>query len=632
MNDKFLDDIERIASVCDKGGMRGFLLTYLTDDAIEFLNKMLSTDFKKLKTTDWEEILEKAETNRNIRKMLTAVKTPKWVFIRLATKYDDFDEILSREDLTEDEMNAFLKFIGTKKVKEMLLNDPDAISQRVMSYLVELPDSELKKYDYLPLRVMVKNIAGFKHNENTYIEMYGDNEDALSEIINNKFITNETKLKAFDMGCNIEKVINPPKGEITAYLYNILAQTIFETDAKDNYLAVIQATDKLNQLIKDDKLSYSCQMDFLERYKANPYAANDIIIKSLARYSQADDILAKILEISYHNTEYDITHNRFAGYKPYEIIKNKTTMPRQKKMLFLEFYSHRPNASTLKNEHLKEAAEWNDKNLNKLLTLDIDEFNLRKADGKTGEYDIYFQFYKKLRTITPERAKLFALPLLLFDNECLPSHTYSEKQKDKMGEEFVSVNAINTYITNKYGPVCNITKHEYDIVNKVVNETINEIKNNKSMSTDEKENLINNFLSYQELLINDRWNKEEIRRKYPDFFCPIKHNAESKFDTFKLDIQNIAKMQDNEIKKFNKYISKINDVCVIKCLLKELTEGVVNSVNGPTSPFLFIAVSKCNSIFETINNRYYELENDKPKSKSLNGILRNNAEPEMDEK
>ena len=161
MNDKFLDDIERIASVCDKGGMRGFLLTYLTDDAIEFLNKMLSTDFKKLKTTDWEEILEKAETNRNIRKMLTAVKTPKWVFIRLATKYDDFDEILSREDLTEDEMNAFLKFIGTKKVKEMLLNDPDAISQRVMSYLVELPDSELKKYDYLPLRVMVKNIAGF---------------------------------------------------------------------------------------------------------------------------------------------------------------------------------------------------------------------------------------------------------------------------------------------------------------------------------------------------------------------------------------------------------------------------------------------------------------------------------------
>ena len=609
MYDKFINELEKVACSHDKRGMKYFLNTYLSEDGVTFLKQLLNGDTKKFKTKDWKEILQKAEKDKGLRKMLSINRVPKWVFMKIAPRLENFNNVLMRTDLTDEETDKFLNIIGTDKVKELLVNSPDSFSSNVMSYLVELPDEKLKKYDYLPLRIMVNNTAGFKHNENTYLEMYGSNEDALSEIINNRFITEGTKLKAFSMGCNIEKVINPPKGEIASYIYNILAETIFETDVSHNYDAIENATNKLIELIKTNKIPYACQIDLLERISKEPYRVTDDVIKAIATYSQIDEVLAKVAKTCYSKTQTLVMHNSYAGCESYEFLKSKMHSDTVKKALFLEFLSHRPDGRPLTNAHLKEASEWGDENLNKLIVLDIEGFNLRKVEGKMGEYDFYLQFYKKLKTClsAPERTKPFVLQYLLCDKQCNKFEIQRNKKTDKFGYGYIAEDKIDSFITKKYRYIGCIHPQEYEGILQVIKESKELAKNDENLTKENKENILETLDEYRNTI--DRvWKIEAIRREFPSFFLNTAFNYASDKDRFKFNIFDIVKESDVKIEEFNNFVSKIDDLYTIKSLKAELLESIVNSTKVPDSAFLFIVVEKCNSIYDTLDNKFKELE------------------------
>ena len=601
----FIDEIERIASIKYKKGVNIFLKAYFSKESADFLNDILNHNIEKYQTEDWKKIVDLGKSNLAVRKLLTTSRIPKWVFTKVASEFNDFDNVLRREDLTDGEINTFLKMLGIEKIKNILINNPQYISDTVISYMVKLPKEELKKYDYIPLRIVSDNLG----KEELYLKRYGEDENALSEIINNRFISNATKLQAFNMGCNIERIINPPDNGIATDIYKILAETIFETDVKENLNAVNNATEKLIDLIKNDKLPYSCQIDFLERYKRNPFVASDEIINFLSGCSKSDEVLAKIVENSL-DAQFIVKNNPYAGRETYDFLKTYTKA--QKKTMFLEFFSHKQNNSALNSSHIQEAGTWGDENLNKLLASDIMEIHLERAKHRMGEYKFYYDFRTKLRTTikSPERAKQFILTFLLHDPECDLKYIHLNQKKDNKGNSYISVDDINSFISKKYKHIGCIKEEEYNAVKETVKELRKEVLNDEKMAETKKKNLLTNLNQYEHS-IDDIWKKEEIRRCFPSFFWEIYEKDANKQNTFRLNIFNIIRNSDDEIEEFNKYIANIKDLYVLKCIKKELLEGAVDSINNADSPFLFAIITKCNPIFTTIKERYNTLRVEK---------------------
>ncbi len=608
MFDKFIENIEDVAISKNKKGIRYFLRSNLTEESIKFINDILSKKITSYTQEDWENILKLAEHNRGVRQILSSQSVPKWVFMKFAPKFDDYSCCLKRNDLLDEEIANFLKIIGKEKVKEMMLEDPNLISGTVLSYFASHKD-ELEKYDYLPLRLMYRSVNGFDDIEHNFDTLFPDNENAMTEIVNNRYIMEKNRMKAFELGCNLENIIYPPRGEVASAVYASLAQTIFEFEQEENPEAFKSATDKLIYMIKNNLVSYSCQMDIIERYKESPKREYEKILKEVALNSKIDEVIAEIANITYGNQDiHEIAvYNKFGGEGTYNILKDRCVTPQAEKGLFVYFLTHTPDGNVLTTNTLKKAADWQDKNLNKLLALDFNDGARRKMEGNMGVYEFYYRFYVLLSNEIKHkpRAKMLALHLLTCDKEFNPENA---KIKDGSGSFYINKFVINNHITNKYNHLGCIAEHEIKALDIVLPRCEEVIRCNKYLTEEQRKNQLETLHNYKESIMKI-WKQEAIRRQFPEFFVESKLDGSSGMnDAFHFNIVRIVRSNDKKIDEFKDYISKLDNIDILNELKRNILNDIVDGVKSPNSAFLIPASAKCASIYDVISERVETLE------------------------
>ena len=94
MYDDFIEELEQIAVQHDKRGMRYFLNSHLSKESIDFLTDAFNGKFKTYTKEDWDRTLKLAETNRGIRQLIPSQSVPKEVFMKFASKLDDYSNCL----------------------------------------------------------------------------------------------------------------------------------------------------------------------------------------------------------------------------------------------------------------------------------------------------------------------------------------------------------------------------------------------------------------------------------------------------------------------------------------------------------------------------------------------------------
>lgn len=599
----FLDELEKVAKRHDKKGMRQFINSHYSDDTVKFINDLTTQKVKSYTKEDWDNISKLAETNRGIRKLLVVNSVPKEIFLKFNPTFKDYANCLQREDLTNDEIKNMLSILGADNVKKILAKGVSNVSPSVLTYLVNLPNEKLKKYDYIPLSLMSRDINGFDEIEEHFIEKYNGDEDAMTQIINNGYMSGFAKTKAFEQGYNLAKLCNPPKGEICATIYETLVQTLFEFDKNEYEDAHKESAEKLIDLIKKDLLPYPCQIDLVERYWCSPVnsSINYKIIRELAIHCKIDAVCKRLAMLGDSNIYEIVLQNPYAGVQTFKIMKTFTRSLQAEKALFLEFFSHGLTDAPLYMDIERKAYEWNDKNLQKLLATDFRESRMNIIQGGISENEFYFKFCYELNNIIKdeERTKVIALHMLTCDKEFSPNYTKTHGY-DATKTHFINIYDLNHHISKKYKKLVCLTEQEMKDIDIVLEKCREIISKNTFATKKVKENQFETIKRFKDSL-NQIYEKETIFRKYNDFFISDKNSG------FSFNIFNLTKIDDKKISDFIKDVTNTDDVNFLINLKNNLLERIVDSVDGPDSLGLIIATHKCKPVFDALDEKIKEI-------------------------
>lgn len=91
-------------------------------------------------------------------------------------------------------------------------------------------------------------------------------EDAITEIINNKNLPSDIRDRIFDMGCDFEGLRNITP-HMVEEIYRVCVETLSEFNKTNNKDAIHFARDIMVLLIESQKMPVSCELDFVSRWK-----------------------------------------------------------------------------------------------------------------------------------------------------------------------------------------------------------------------------------------------------------------------------------------------------------------------------------------------------------------------------
>lgn len=92
------------------------------------------------------------------------------------------------------------------------------------------------------------------------------NEDIITEIANNKNLSNTFRNKVFDYGCNFNALVDITP-HMAQEIYRVCVETLSNLDNKENTKALYMARGIFIDLLKSKKLPDACEMDFISRWK-----------------------------------------------------------------------------------------------------------------------------------------------------------------------------------------------------------------------------------------------------------------------------------------------------------------------------------------------------------------------------
>lgn len=595
-NREFIKELAKKANELGKYNIDKYIEDCYCDETYHFLNDLITGNINTYTKEDWDKIKKQAQEHAGLRNMLFSRKVPKEIFSLFEnTMY--VRNVLLREDLQQNEIRHHLKKMSPKEIKDFITEERSRIPQKLQEYLINLPNEELKKLDYVPLSFIHQSLSCCKNIEENFEKLYEYDENAMVEIINNKYINDEARMRAFLCGCDITK-ITTPSDDIANKMYEAAIETLTEYKAVSSNESKIEAETILCNLIQNNDLKYSCEMDLAHRIISyeieEPYISK--IAKDLAQNSGHDLVLSALCRSGNVNLMNLCMLNKDASTRTYEDIKryiHKKDKTKQKK-LWLEFLTHK---RILDAKYLVEGFEMQDHELCKLLSALHSEkfFPLLDDKCKQPEYMFYAYFNSAVDTTYFGNSYCQSLIRTMIEANFLA--TDNSKKLDKNSVPFLSNDEIKSIIEHIPPLICISEEDE---------------KNIKKICSDLKERYrgtlyikqIKNFENEVRKIIKE----EEFRRQNINYFYQNNYKIYEQEDRYKFNISNLLKANNEQINQFVKNINKIGNSDLVKLLKENFIEQVAQSTTTDDAVSWILIARKFTPIYEALDEREKKLE------------------------
>ena len=201
--------------------------------------------------------------------------------------------IWQRNDMTKEQMNAYLGGIGSKQARKELMDENVKISPENLEMLCSLTKSKLTNIHFAPFY----RISKLKNNDiQYYIDKFDNHEMLITALASNTNLSPTFREKCFNVTYVPELIRNITPNMAKEY-YPLIADLAFDShyDIDLNYRSKLQMAFK--EMLKRGGLPDSCIVDAIHRQKAAMYAYLTESFNNLAKETRNPIILRNLLKV-----------------------------------------------------------------------------------------------------------------------------------------------------------------------------------------------------------------------------------------------------------------------------------------------------------------------------------------------
>lgn len=585
-------------------------LEWKNDDVNKFImdvNEKRINDYTK---EDWDKIITLSKNSRLVCDIIMKNHdVPLDVFKAVLPRFTTTEYMLHRQDYSNEDIEMILNILGPNRVKETLDANIEYVSDNVINYMIMLPNEKLAEYDFLPLQYMTYGSRNAGKVLENYKERFDGYEQAFTAIANNMRLMDDIRTDAFLYGGVLEHTRSMTP-EVSKSIYSCCAETLFDPEVLDNELKD-RAEKTILYMIRTHKLTTSCELDLVQRYKESPKGLGRLIEK-LAQLTSNDETMVSIAELKQLDCNRVLTINKNLGIKAgkrlYEV---HPVNPEKKKILISAITSQKGFAPELADEIIATG----DRNLIKALIVQSNQNSVLYHNIKTvyNEYKAYFDFidmlYEKTNPIigyalmNDNRRQLIIHNF--FANDKSMDEETSKVKKDKKGYEIVSRAKLLSYQTMGNYNFMGITKEERELLKGIVNElgrqyTEEAYRNPYYENIRESENIatIRDFGIATEITYAD----ETIRRKHSDL-CRIVNIG----GNYSISVKSLMELETEQLEKLAFSMSKEERYSELKKICSQITSEMILLYQDDSDKLQY-AIYKLTPLYEAIKERYLKLE------------------------
>lgn len=494
-----------------------------------------------------------------------------------------------------------------KALEEFLKDSYSNISAPFLKEMVT-KKSILKHLNYLPLSRIYRGCKNFNTIENNFKTLYNRDENAMTEIANNKCFSEKARMSAFNTGCIVENLRNPLP-EMMHEMYKSAADVFFEIGKEEAGDAWFSARVFLSKLIHKKQLPEECVRDFVNRWSLFPQAEDcHYMIMDLLEKNMLNDegclILAQL-------RDKNITQQmKFLGTPigPKTIgflIKNEPNPAEKEKIMILGLQS------------------------GKRLPENLFDYFLRES--KSCYENIKRHFI--LNYGTPKKITQKILQRNMDNPEITSLLLYRNYLKNAMPTEYVAqpylyaiapfLNTVNKdFLIRKKGVeyIDDIQPSEMETIKNVFRDIKTELEEMQKIAPkrNDYQNALKPFIQLEKSL-EQEFKQQEIKREFPDVFDVLPEKNTKKFE---LNFFRIDRMDKETKEKFKETIQKETNPFFLSELRDNFIDGMLKQPSHYLykdriylDPVLYVRIQDHEDIYNAISERIEEIKKEREEQK-----------------